>query len=196
MSNTRNPDALKGMTNEQAKKMLKAKLECLKRETSGTDFDCNNSNCDECSLCYEQGNMGEQEEALDMAIKALEQQPCEDTISRQAAIDAIMCEPTEAHYPSWYAERLEQLPSAQPESCEYYALCRRGRDENKLRARLGFCEYCNEDADGYVKPIEKNCHAFIRFGMNGWELSLKANGWHGSAKIRYCPMCGRDLLVE
>lgn len=66
------------MTNEQAKKMLKAKLECLKRETSGTDFDCNNSNCDECSLCYEQGNMGEQKEALDMAIKALEQQPCEE----------------------------------------------------------------------------------------------------------------------
>ena len=61
------------MTNEQAKKMLKAKLECLKRETSGTDFDCNNSNCDECSLCYEQGNMGEQKEALDMAIKALDQ---------------------------------------------------------------------------------------------------------------------------
>ena len=27
-------------------------------------------------------------EALDMAIKALEQEPCEDTISRQAAIDA------------------------------------------------------------------------------------------------------------
>lgn len=80
--------------------------------------------------------------------------------------------------------------------CEYYALCRHGRDENKLRSGLGFCEYCSEDSDGYVKPIEKNCHAFIRFGMNGWELSLKANGWHGSAKIRYCPMCGRDLLVK
>lgn len=62
------------MTNEQAKKMLKAKLECLKRETSGTDFYCNNSNCDECSLYYEQGNMGEQKEALDMAIKALEKE--------------------------------------------------------------------------------------------------------------------------
>ena len=84
----------------------------------------------------------------------------------------------------------------QPEPYEYYALCRHGRDEDKLRVRLKFCEYCNEDADGYVKPIEKNCHAFIRFGMNGWELSLKANGWHGSAKIRYCPMCGRDLLVK
>ena len=55
------------------------------------------------------------------------------------------------------------------------------------------CEYCHEDSDGYVKPVEKNCHAFIRFGMDGWELSLKANGWHGSAKIRYCPMCGRKL---
>lgn len=68
---------------------------------------------------------------------------------------------------------LESLPSAQPKQTD--------------------CEYCHEDSDGYVKPIEKNCHAFICFGMNGWELSLKANGWHGNAKIRYCPMCGREL---
>ena len=81
----------------------------------------------------------------------------------------------------------------QSEPCEYYALCRHGRDENNLRANLGVCDYCHEDSDGYVNPIEKNSHAFIRFGMNGWELSLKANGWHGSAKIRYCPMCGRRL---
>ena len=38
-----------------------------------------------------------------------------DTISRQAAIDAIMCEPMDAHYPSWYADMLEKLPSTQPE---------------------------------------------------------------------------------
>ena len=49
----------------------------------------------------------------------------DDLISRRSAIDAIMCEPTDAHYPSWYAERLEQLPSAQPEiircnSCKYW----------------------------------------------------------------------------
>lgn len=63
-------------------------------------------------------------------------------------------------------------------------------------AQRGFCEYCNEDVDGFVTPMEKNGHAFIRFGMNGWELSLRAKGWHGSAKIRYCPMCGRDLYVK
>lgn len=55
------------------------------------------------------------------------------------------------------------------------------------------CEYCHEDLEGYVKPIEKNGHAFVRFGMNGWELSLRAKGWHGGAKIQFCPMCGRKL---
>lgn len=55
------------------------------------------------------------------------------------------------------------------------------------------CDYCHEDVDGYVKPIEKNGHAFVRFGMNGWELELKAKGWHGEAKIQHCPMCGRKL---
>ena len=74
------------MTEERAKKMLKAKLECLKRETSGTDIDCNYRNCDECNLCYEQGNMGEQKEALEIAIKALEQQPCEDCVSREDVV--------------------------------------------------------------------------------------------------------------
>lgn len=29
--------------------MIKAKLECLERETSGTDIDCNHRNRDECS---------------------------------------------------------------------------------------------------------------------------------------------------
>ena len=38
-----------------------------------------------------------------------------DTISRQAAIDAIMGEPTDAHYPSWYAAQIEKLPTAQPD---------------------------------------------------------------------------------
>lgn len=119
-----------------------------------------------------------------------------DLIERQAAIDEI------TEYGSGDAtfmsvgelkRRIELLPSEQTEACEYFALCRHGRDKNKLRAHLKFCEYCNEDSDGYVKPIEKNNHAFVRFGMDGWEISLSAKGWNGSAKIMYCPMCGREL---
>ena len=114
----------------------------------------------------------------------------DDLISRQAAIDALDFEivhmtaycdgKNEGNPLAQYNKGLEDgkkaieaLPSAQPKQTD--------------------CEYCHEDSDGYVKPIEKNCHAFVRFGMDGWELSLKANGWHGSAKIRYCPMCGREL---
>ena len=61
------------MTNKKAKEMLKAKLKCFKNKISGTNLDCNMHLCDGCSLNYEQGNMGEQEEALQFAIQALEQ---------------------------------------------------------------------------------------------------------------------------
>ena len=47
-----------------------------------------------------------------------------DTIDRQAAIDTIMGQPPEPHYPSWYAAQIEKLPSAQPEVKEIgYAEC-------------------------------------------------------------------------
>lgn len=58
------------MTLEQAIDMAKSKLECMEMETSST---CPCDDCDNCSLNYEQGNMGEQKEWLRMAIKALEQ---------------------------------------------------------------------------------------------------------------------------
>ena len=38
-----------------------------------------------------------------------------DLISRQMAIDTIMGQPPEPHYPSWYAAQIEKLPAAQPE---------------------------------------------------------------------------------
>lgn len=79
---------------------------------------------DEESTKYNQESI----EALGMAIKALEQQPCEDTISRQAAIDALkgMAVPLykdPACEDIWERDRtldnaidaIRGLPSAQPE---------------------------------------------------------------------------------
>lgn len=37
-----------------------------------------------------------------------------DCISRQMAIDTIMGQPPEPHYPTWYAAQIEKLPAAQP----------------------------------------------------------------------------------
>lgn len=54
----------------------------------------------------------EDAEALDMAIKALEQQPCEDCISRQAVLDLVNAD--------WKYEGLEtdvaSLPSVTPKA--------------------------------------------------------------------------------
>lgn len=60
---------------EDAIKMAKADLKCMERDTSGQDEMCNSHKCDECSLNYERGNIGEQKEWLRLAIKALEQEP-------------------------------------------------------------------------------------------------------------------------
>lgn len=55
------------------------------------------------------------------------------------------------------------------------------------------CEYCHEDSDGFIRPIEKNSHAFVSFGLNGWHIAMRANGWVGRAPIKFCPICGRRL---
>ena len=98
----------------------------------------------------------------------------DDAISRQAVLKLLSAmPPEEAITKAMLIQSVKQIDAAQPKTAD--------------------CIYCHEDSDGYVKPIEKNCHAFIRFGMNGWEISLSAKGWNGSAKIMYCPMCGRRL---
>lgn len=60
-----------GMTIDKCTNMLTAKENCIEHETSGIDIDCNAHNCDDCSLCYEQGTMGEQKEALIFAVETM-----------------------------------------------------------------------------------------------------------------------------
>lgn len=45
-------------------------------------------------------------------------EPMDDLISRQQAIDAIMGEYPDVHYPDWYASKIRALPSAQPYTAE------------------------------------------------------------------------------
>lgn len=56
-------------------------------------------------------------------VKAVDIRTDSDLISRQAAILAITGEPPEAHYPSWYADRIKLLPSAEtPTASEKHQL--------------------------------------------------------------------------
>lgn len=61
------------MTENEAKEMLQAKLTCMNLEDlSCIEKGCSR-NCDDCEYNYAQGTRGEQEEALSVAIKALEE---------------------------------------------------------------------------------------------------------------------------
>ena len=63
-----------------------------------------------------------------------------DLIDRQAAIDAILGQPPEPHYPSWYAEQIKNLPPAQPELIEKAAYIRgfeQGRTQGMIDSQGG-----------------------------------------------------------
>lgn len=60
-------------------------------------------------------------EALELAIRVLGTDKyvgTADTISRQAALNEILGQPPELHYPSWYADQIRKLPPFRPEPNE------------------------------------------------------------------------------
>lgn len=79
----------------------------------------------------------------------------DDLISRQQAIDAIMGEYPDAHYPDWYASKIRALPSAQKkghwidEGTNYSCSeCHRGCWVNS-----NYCPWCGADMRGEQDEI-------------------------------------------
>ena len=75
------------MTNKEAVEIMNIEKQCCLRniEREAGIKDCN---CDrECNKCDLLRTDAEIIEAYNVAIKALEQEPCEDAISRQAVLD-------------------------------------------------------------------------------------------------------------
>ena len=62
------------MKESEAREKLLAYLECQEREVKGIYEDCINDMCDDCALCYAQGNTGEHIESVKVAIQALKKQ--------------------------------------------------------------------------------------------------------------------------
>ena len=78
------------MSREKAIKLASTKLKCLKCQTDKENPCAHWSyDCRDCKYLYE-GTTEEQKEWLEMAIKALEQEPCEDVVSRQAVHDGMI----------------------------------------------------------------------------------------------------------
>ena len=87
-------------------------------------------------------------------------------IEREAAIEAVMCEPPDAHYPQWYADKIKEIPSADA------AQVRRGKwvewfpgdcalimTGEEMLYRCSSCDAKYSDADGY--KYCPNCGAVV-----------------------------------
>ena len=65
----------------------------------------------------------------------------QEYIKREAAIEAIMSEPPDAHYPQWYVDKIKSIPAADVVPVVRCKDCRlRGREECAMFYR---CE-CGE----------------------------------------------------
>ena len=84
-------------------------------------------------------------------------------IEREAAIEAIMSEPPDAHYPQWYAEKIKSIPAAgvapvvRCRACKHawihpcgYVYCHRdGRNAYEMTFNLdSFCSYGERKDNG------------------------------------------------
>ncbi len=69
-----------------------------------------------------------------------------DCISRQAAIEKILGQPPEPHYPSWYAEQIRELPPAVPKTGKWID----HRDEGYVE-----CPFCRSatNCDGNIDEL-------------------------------------------
>lgn len=63
------------MTESEAKGFVQGKLDCMKKcDVFNKEDKHRNNECELCEYCYSQGNFGQQKEAFEVSIKALEKQ--------------------------------------------------------------------------------------------------------------------------
>ena len=84
-------------------------------------------------------------------------------IERETAIEAIMSEPPDAHYPQWYVDKIKSIPAAN------VATVRRGR---------------------WIRPHWKNSNYCCNCSECGMEAMHADYQWDKNGIYPLCPYCG------
>ena len=90
-------------------------------------------------------------------------------IEREAAIESIMSEPPDSHYPHWYADKIRAIPAAD------VAPVRHGLWMYDSGSGKYFCSVCDEYALSFKKDT--------LYGGDLYEVCL----------TDYCPYCGAKM---
>lgn len=94
---------------------------------------------------------------VDYTIDRINEMPVvnkEDIVSRQQVIDTIMGEPSETHYPCYFAEMIRKLPAAQPELADEQSIAHLQSSgwmqrHDKEMYESGLKEQLADDSDSY-----------------------------------------------
>jgi len=154
------------MTNEERNKKLKHLITCMKCEVSGKVCDEN------CPTQYEAGNLGEIIENLEAISEILEQQSCEDAISRQAVNDLV-----------------DEL--ARAISDERLCMSRGRSTATIMRDILHLPSVTPKEKTGkWIKILNKRSVCIVL------RCSECGNSPKHAIKSKYCPNCGSKMEVQ
>lgn len=148
------------MTREERIEKLRHLIICMKCEVSGKPCDNN------CPTQYDAGHTGEIIENLEEIAKALEQESCEDAISRKEVLETFG-----ELLGVWGRRALMELPSVQPQPKIGHWVGHREHCENLgvIPSGLGAYEWCS------------NC-----------DCGIDVREWHEN-NYNFCPNCGADM---
>ena len=125
------------MTANEARGYIQGKLNCMNKcDVFEREHSENKDLCDNCEYCYSQGTFGEQKEAFQIAIKALEKQ-----IPKK--ITHPGCYDNEGIWHTWNG--INGVPYDLCPNCKIN-LCTGGvfgRDKNKMK----YCKNCGQKLD-------------------------------------------------
>lgn len=108
----------------------------------------------------------------------------DDSISRQAAINMIMGQPPEPHYPSWYAEQIRGLPPTEPKR----KIGRWIRKKNVFG--VAYCSECNYELRTNDTNYCPECGAYMRWA------SIQSECKNEIGQCKYCKYWEDFWVVE